>query len=92
MKLKPINRMKLVMVIALGLVISLYFSIPAIVIAMLLGLLFIPPVLLFASVLKEGVLVIIKELGAALESGKERFIISISKEAIVLEPNLKDKF
>lgn len=80
------------MVIALGLVISLYFSIPAIVIVMLIGLLFIPPVLLFASVFKEGVLVIAKELGAALESGKERFVISISKESIVLEPNLKDNF
>lgn len=85
--------MKLAMLIALlGLVIILFFSIPTLIIAMLIGLLFIPPVLLFASVFKEGVLVIIKELGRALESGKERFVISISKDSIVLEPNLKDVY
>lgn len=91
MKLKTINnRMKLAVAIALGLLVIFYFSIPTLIIAMLLGLLFIPPVLLFASVFKEGVLVIAKELGRALESGKERFVISISKDSIVLEPNLKD--
>jgi len=32
--------------------------------------------------------VIAKELGRALESGKQRFVISISKDSIVLEPNV----
>jgi len=90
MKLKTINnRMKLVMAIALSLVILLNFSIPTLVIAMLLGLLFIPPVLLFASVFKEGAPLIAKELRTLLESGKEKFIISISRESIVLEPNVE---
>ena len=89
MKLNTIkNRTKLAAAIALGLVVIFYFSIPAFVIAILIGLLFIPPALLFASVFKEGVLVIVRELGAALESGKQRFVISISKESIVLEPNV----
>lgn len=73
----------------LGLVIILNFSIPTLVIATLLGLLFIPPVLLFASVLKEGAPVIVKELRALLGSGKEMFIISISRDSIVLEPNVE---
>ncbi len=80
--------MKLGMVIAMGLLVIFYFSIQAFVIAILIGLLFIPPALLFASVLKEGVLVIVRELGTALDSGKERFVISISDDSIVLEPNV----
>jgi hypothetical protein len=57
-------------------------------VAMLLGLLFIPPALVLASISIEGAAVIKKELHALLESGKEIFIISISKESIILEPNL----
>ena len=82
------SRMKLGMVIAVGLLVIFYFSIPAFVITILLGLLFIPPALLFASFFIEGIPVIIRELGLAQESGKERFVISISRDSIVLEPNL----
>ncbi len=72
----------------LSLVVLLKFSIPAVFITMLLGLLFIPPALLFASVFITGVPVIAKEMGAALDSGNEMFIISVSKESIILEPNI----
>lgn len=72
----------------LSLVVLLKFSIPAVFITMLLGLLFIPPALLFASVFIAGVPVIAKEMGAVLDSGNEMFIISVSKESIILEPNI----
>lgn len=71
-----------------SMLILLKLSIPIIFITVLLGLLFIPPVLTFAWVLAAGAPVIVKELGALFESGKEIFVISISKESIVLEPNL----
>ncbi len=76
------------LVISLCMVALLKFPIPAVYITMLLGLLFIPPALLFASVFIAGVRVIAKELGAVLDSGKEMFIISVSKESIILEPNI----
>lgn len=66
----------------------LLFPVSIIFIAVLLGLLFIPPVLVLALVFIEGAPVIKKELHALLESGKEIFIISISKESITMEPNL----
>lgn len=72
----------------LSLVALMEFSIPAVLITMLLGLLFIPPALLFASGLIAGIPILAKELGAALDSGKEMFIISVSKESIILEPNI----
>ncbi|MDD5474292.1 MAG: hypothetical protein PHU34_09135 [Candidatus Methanoperedens sp.] len=72
----------------LSLVSLLNFPIPALFITMLLGLLFIPPALLFVSLFIKGVQAIAKELGDALESGKEMFIVSVSKESIILEPNI----
>jgi hypothetical protein len=64
------------------------FSISALFIAVLFGLLLIPPLLVFAAILKEGAPLIAVELRALMESGKEMFIISISKESITLEPNI----
>lgn len=66
----------------------LYGFSTSVFLAVLLGLLLIPPALLFASVLITGIPVIAKELNALLRSGKEMFIISVSKESIVLEHNL----
>lgn len=77
--------MKLAVVIALlSLLAILNFSISTLVIATLLGLLFIPPLLLFASVFIEGTAAMCE----LLESEKERFVISIAKKSIILEPNL----
>lgn len=66
----------------------LVFPIHAVFITMLLGLLLIPPAMLLASVFISGVPVITKELGTVLDSGKEMFIVSVSKESIILEPNI----
>jgi len=89
MKFKMVNsRMKLVLAF-LGVLILLNVSISTMFIAILFGLLLIP-VIVFASVFIAGVPVIIKELQALLDSGREIFIISISKDSIILEPNLKD--
>lgn len=65
------------------------FSISALFLAMLFVLLFIPPVMVFAAILKEGAPLIARELRELVESGKEMFIISISKESITLEPNIE---
>lgn len=64
------------------------FSVSALFIAVLFGLLIIPPLLVFAAVLKEGAPLIAGKLHELMESGKEMFIISISKESITLEPNI----
>lgn|GEM_PF-1715231 len=71
-----------------GLIILYGFSISTAFLAVLLGLLLIPPALLIISVLITGIPVIAKEISALLRSGKEMFIISVSKESIVLEHNL----
>lgn len=75
----------------LGVFILLNVPIPTIFIAIFLGLLLIP-VIVFASVLITGIPVIIKELQAIIESGEEIFVITLSKDSIILEPNLKDNF
>jgi hypothetical protein len=83
------KKMILALVMAsLSAVILLDLSISILFVVLLLGLLFIPPVLSLALLFIEGAPVIKKELHALMESGKEMFIISISKESITLEPNL----
>lgn len=84
------KKMKLVLAF-LGVFILLNVPIPTIFIAVLLGLLLIP-VVVFASVFIAGVPVILKEMQAIIESGKEIFVITLSKDSIILEPNLKDNF
>lgn len=81
------KKIKLVLVIGfVGLTILLSPSISTIIIAMLLGVLFCPPILLFASVFIEGIQIFVKELQAPFESRKEFFVISVSEESITLEP------
>lgn len=83
------KKKKLVLVaVFLSLLALLNFSFQAVFIPLLFGLLFLPPLLLFAWVLIAGAPIIAKELRALFESGKETFVISISRESIVLEPNL----
>lgn len=76
------------LLVVFTLIILYGFSIPTAFLAVLLGLLLIPPVLLFAYVFITGIPVIAKEISAMLRSGKEMFIISVSKESIVLEHDL----
>ncbi len=82
------GKTKLALVLVSLLFIALNFSSSTLFITLLLGLLFIPPLLLFASVFVEGAGAVLKGLRTLVESGKERFVISVSKESIVLEPNI----
>ncbi len=84
--LKMMNR-KMISALLVAFAILYGFS-TSVFLAVLLGLLLIPPALLFASVLITGIPVIANELKALLRTGKEMFIISVSKESIVLEHNL----
>lgn len=84
------KKMKLALVF-LGVLILVSVPVPAMFIAVLLGLLLIP-LMVFAAVLITGIPVIVKEIQAVIESGKEMFVISLSKESIILETNLKDNF
>ncbi len=72
-----------------GLVALMYISISTILLALLLGLLLVPPVLVFISIIIEGVPMVIKELQSILASEKNFFVISISKESITLEPQFR---
>ncbi len=84
------KKMKLALAF-LGVFILLNVPFPTIFIAIFLGLLLIP-VVVFASVFIAGVPLIKKELQALIDSGKEIFVITLSKDSIILEPNLKDNF
>ncbi|HLB70039.1 MAG: hypothetical protein OIN88_03145 [Candidatus Methanoperedens sp.] len=58
-------------------------------IGVILGLLLIPPFLVFASVSAEGARILAKELQKLLHRGERFLLISISKESIVLEPQVR---
>ncbi|WP_157833917.1 hypothetical protein [Candidatus Methanoperedens nitratireducens] len=84
------RKMRLTLLIGfVGLVALMYISISAILLALLLGLLLVPPVLVLISIIIEGVPMIIKELQSILASKKNFFVISISKESITLEPQFR---
>ncbi len=85
-KVKMMNK-KMISTLLIAFAILYGFS-ASVFLAVLLGLLLIPPALLFAYVFITGIPVIANELKALLRSGKEMFIISVSKESIVLEHNL----
>lgn len=81
------KKMRLPLAISIAsLIVLLGISISTVFIALLLGLLFIPPLFVAASVFITGVPIIVEELLSLLESGKEFFVISISKEYVTLEP------
>lgn len=69
--------------------ILLYLSAPAIFLALILGLLFIPPVLVIVSISIEGAPMIVKGLRGLLASGKQFLVISMSRESITLEPQFR---
>ncbi len=80
---------KLTLGLVACLIIFLYVPVSTIFLILLLGLLLVPPVLVFISVFKEGAPIISEELRGFVDSGKNFFVISISKESITLEPQFK---
>ncbi len=71
--------MKLTIVVGLGILsIALYISISTTLIVLLLGLLIVPPVLVMASTLIEGVLIASDCLNRLPHSEKESLVISTS--------------
>jgi hypothetical protein len=56
------NKKMIVLLGLAGLIGALYISIPATFIVLLLGLLFIPPIAVIISTIKQGVPVLLKEL------------------------------
>ena len=74
-------------------IISLYiafsYSIPALFMTFLIATVFVPPTIVFVYILKEGIPLIYSELREVFSSGKEMFVISVSKEHITLEPEFK---
>ena len=69
--------------------IAVSYPVSTIFITLLLGLIFVPPILVFVYVLKEGIPLISSELRDIFESKKDTFVISFSKEHITLEPQYK---
>lgn len=83
---------KLKLAIVLGFIslgILSYLSAPAVFLTLILGLLFILPVLVLASISIEGAPIIVKELHGLLASGKQFLVISMSRESITLEPQFR---
>ncbi len=83
---------ELKLVLLLGFISSgilLYLSAPAIFLALILGLLFIPPILVLISISIKGAPLIVKELRGLLASGKQFLVISMSRESITLEPQFR---
>lgn len=56
---------------------------------LILGLLFIPPLAVIIYAFLHGTPVIRREIEAVLSSGKDFFLISVSKKYITLEPQFR---
>ena len=69
--------------------IAVSYPVSTIFITLLLGLIFVPPILVFVYVLKEGIPLISSELKDIFSSENEMFVISVSKEHITIEPEYK---
>ena len=72
----------------LGLI-GIYISASGVFIALLLGFLLVPPLLVIACIFREGVPIILRELHSVLISGKDFLVISSSREHIMLEPQVR---
>ncbi len=68
-----------------GIIILLYFPIPLTVMILLVGLLLIPPVAIIAYTILHG----ISMMEDMPPSGKDFFLISVSKKYITLEPQFR---
>lgn len=84
---KMSERIMIAVLVLLGLI-GAYISISGLFIVLLLGALLIPPLFVIVSISREG-MVILKELKSLLISGKDFLVISISKENITLEPQVR---
>lgn len=84
------KKIKMAIVISLiSTYIAVSFSISVLFILFLLGATFLPPVIVFVYILKEGAPLISRELNSYFSSGKETFVISFSNEHIILEPEYR---
>ena len=85
------NERKICFIAALVLLglIGVYISASGVFIALLLGFLFAPPILVIACISKEGAPIILRELHSVLISGKDFLVISNSRECITLEPQAR---
>jgi len=72
-----------------SMIILLFVSISWIVIILILGLLFIPPLAVIAYTFLHGTPILGRELETILSSGKDFFLISVSKKYITLEPQFR---
>lgn len=73
----------------IGTYIAFSYSVSTIFMTFLIGLILIPPIVVFVYVLREGIPLIFSELKEILNSEKEIFVISYSKEHITLKPQYK---
>ncbi|MCE8422986.1 MAG: hypothetical protein J5U17_03290 [Candidatus Methanoperedens sp.] len=83
------ERLKLGLMGLAGIIVLMYLSISTTFMILFLGFLLFFPALVIASVLKEGVQIITQQLHDIPVSGKNFFLISISKENIILEPQFR---
>ena len=84
------NKVKTILVIGIiSVYIAVSYSIPALFMTFLIAAIFVPPAIVFVYILKEGIPLISSELRDIFSSGKEMFVISVSKEHITLEPEYK---
>ncbi|MCX9014219.1 MAG: hypothetical protein OIN89_05410 [Candidatus Methanoperedens sp.] len=83
---------KIKMALVIGLIsiyIAVSYSVSAIVIMFLSAALFVPPAVVFLYVLKEGIPLVSGEFRNLFNSGTGIFVISVSKEHIILEPEYR---
>lgn len=73
----------------LSFVLLTYHSISAVFIGMILGLLILPPAIVFISVVKIGLPLMAELFMDIVRSGKGFLVISNSKEYITLQPEFK---
>ena len=66
-----------------------YVSISLFVMLLILGLLLVPPLAVIVYTFQHGSPVIRREMEAVFSSGKNFFLISVSKKYITLEPQFR---
>ncbi len=71
------------------LIILMYISISWTFMTLILGLLIIPPMVASVHIFIQGIPLIRREMEGLLASGKDFFLVSVSKEYITLEPQFR---
>ncbi len=72
-----------------SIIISMYFSISFTALMLLLGLLLIPPLAVIGYTSLHGIPFFLREIDGLMSSGKDFFLISVSKKNITLEPQFR---